>query len=68
MRLYVLNGQRVEALRQYERCRRILKNDCGVDPMPETSALYREIETGAVFSHINDERAIIVERRDEPAF
>jgi len=67
MRLYVLNGQRVEALRQYERCRRILKEDCAVDPMPETRALYDSIASGAVFGHMADQRALIIERQDAAA-
>ena len=32
MLLYVLNGQRREAIRQFERCVRILRNDCDVEP------------------------------------
>ena len=64
MRLYVLNGQRVEALRQYERCRRILKEDCAVEPMPETRALYDSIMSGAVFAQMDDERSIVIERQE----
>jgi DNA-binding SARP family transcriptional activator len=33
-------GNRAEALRTYERCRRLLAEELGVDPAPETEALY----------------------------
>ena len=43
MRLYVLNGQRALALRQYEICRRTLDKELGVPPMDETEVLYTRI-------------------------
>ena len=36
-------GQREAALAQYERCRRLLAADLGVEPLPETTALYERI-------------------------
>lgn len=36
-------GQRDQALRLFERCRNILVDELGVDPMPETLALYTKI-------------------------
>ena len=36
-------GQRESALKQFERCRAILKEELGIDPGPETEALYRSI-------------------------
>ena len=47
MRLLALDGQRAEALAQYERCRRILREELGVEPEPETAALYERIRDGA---------------------
>lgn len=43
MRLYVLNGQRAEALRQYETSARLLRQELSIDPMTETRALYQGI-------------------------
>ena len=43
MRLYMANGQRALAVRQYETCREILETELGLDPMPETLSLYEQI-------------------------
>lgn len=43
MWLYVLNGQRAQALRQYLEFRRWLKHELDIEPMPETRALYEHI-------------------------
>jgi predicted ATPase/DNA-binding SARP family transcriptional activator len=37
---YLAAGDRAEALAQYERCRAVLQRELGVDPLPETTALY----------------------------
>lgn len=43
LRSLARRGLRTEALAQYESCRRILQIELGVDPAPETVALYEEI-------------------------
>lgn len=43
MRLYVLRGEHAKALAQYESCRRLLQEELGVEPAPDTTALYRQI-------------------------
>ena len=43
MLLLARTGQRQAALLQYERCRRVLEHELGVEPMPETLALYEQI-------------------------
>lgn len=43
MRSLCLAGRRDEAIAQYESCRRILKAELGVEPMPETRALLEEL-------------------------
>jgi DNA-binding SARP family transcriptional activator len=43
MRLFVRNGQRTLALRQYEICRQTLHAELGVPPMEETEELYSRI-------------------------
>ena len=44
MRLFMRQGQRSLALRQYDECRAILAAELGIDPMPETKAVYRQIK------------------------
>lgn len=46
MRLYAADGARAEALRVYERCRRLLAEELGVPPSAETEALYVELLRG----------------------
>ncbi len=44
MELYTRDGQRAAALRQYRECVRLLDQELGVAPLPETVELYRQIE------------------------
>lgn len=46
MQLLVATGQRAAALAQYESCRQVLAAELGVEPMPATTALYQQIQTG----------------------
>ncbi|MBI5029356.1 MAG: tetratricopeptide repeat protein [Chloroflexi bacterium] len=46
MRLLALNDQRSTALAQYETCRRLLQQELGIEPSPETIALYEQIRDG----------------------
>jgi DNA-binding SARP family transcriptional activator len=46
MRLLALSGQRSAALAQYEACCRHLRQELGVEPEPETAALYERIRDG----------------------
>jgi DNA-binding SARP family transcriptional activator/tetratricopeptide (TPR) repeat protein len=46
MRLLALSGQRSAALAQYEACCRHLRAELGVEPEPETTALYARISNG----------------------
>lgn len=43
MLLLVQSGARAAALAQYETCRRLLVDEFGIEPMPETTALYEQI-------------------------
>ena len=43
MRLYLGNGQRALAIRQYEICRTTLDEELGIAPMEDTQALHRQI-------------------------
>ncbi len=46
MRILFLAGQRSAALTQYERCRRRLMDDLGIEPSAETKSLYENIRNG----------------------
>lgn len=52
MLLYVLNGQGAKALHQFERCADLLRNECGVEPIPETLELVAMIRDGTIFSRL----------------
>lgn len=55
MQLYAWNGQRSAALRQYRECVRVLDEELGVPPLPETTALYQSIIEGADHTLDRDE-------------
>jgi DNA-binding SARP family transcriptional activator/tetratricopeptide (TPR) repeat protein len=46
MRLLAWSGQRGAALAQYETCRQARADELGVEPAPETTALYQQIRDG----------------------
>jgi ABC-type oligopeptide transport system substrate-binding subunit/DNA-binding SARP family transcriptional activator len=46
MRLLALTGQRSAALAQYEKCRRLLETELGLEPLEETTTLYERIRQG----------------------
>jgi DNA-binding SARP family transcriptional activator len=48
MRALALSGQRSQALRQYEICRRALAQEMGVEPSPATTLLYERIREGKI--------------------
>ena len=50
IRLYVRNGHRALALKQYESCRAALEEELGVEPMEETRALCAELLSAATKS------------------
>ena len=45
--LFALEGQRVNALAQYEKCKAVLQAELGIEPAQETQALYTQIAQGA---------------------
>ncbi len=61
MRLYTLNGQRTEALRQYQECVRILDEELATLPEDETVRLYELIHNGGTPSNT------LIENRDNRA-
>ncbi|MCB0179102.1 MAG: tetratricopeptide repeat protein [Anaerolineae bacterium] len=59
MQLYTWSNQRTAALRQYEACRQILKEELGVQPSIETQTLYQRI-------HQNQENPIEPQPQPSP--
>ena len=64
--LYVMNGQRIEAYRLYQETCQMLREELGVDPMPETQALLNLIKDGKTapvlnFKNIHSERHKLLE-------
>jgi DNA-binding SARP family transcriptional activator len=47
MKLYLVNGQRTLAVKQYESCCSTLAKELGIAPMENTQALYTQIVTGS---------------------
>ena len=50
MRLYDRSGQRAAALRQYQTCRDLLREELGVEPSQETEDLYQEVKISTLVS------------------
>jgi predicted ATPase/DNA-binding SARP family transcriptional activator len=48
MLVYALNGQRSEALAQYQLCAQTLADELGLDPSPETQELYQKLISGEI--------------------
>lgn len=48
MQLFMLSGQRAQALRQFEHCRDLLRRELAIQPMRETLALYQQIADSAI--------------------
>lgn len=68
MRLLAQRGQRTAALAEYERCRRVLAEELGIEPSQETTTLYEQIrrETGGLGKQQEVETAVAA-GRDEIA-
>ncbi|NSW52597.1 MAG: hypothetical protein HPY85_08855 [Anaerolineae bacterium] len=53
MKIYVLNGDRSQALRQFQECERLLKTELGVPPEPATISLHEQILSGAFMAQLD---------------
>ena len=51
MQAYLTQGARGGAIRQYQRCRKVLRRELSVDPSAETEELYRQIIDGVAATH-----------------
>ena len=50
MMLHMLSGDRPAALQQYKRCVTVLNRELGIDPLPETRAVYTAIMSNQITS------------------
>ncbi|WP_432664046.1 BTAD domain-containing putative transcriptional regulator [Wukongibacter baidiensis] len=50
MKMYYLSGDRVAAMRQYERCGNLLRSELNISPMEKTNRLYQNIIAGQIHS------------------
>ena len=55
MRYYYLIGDRPAALRQYDSCARLLRDELGVDPMRETTELVTAVRNECAVARLRDE-------------
>jgi predicted ATPase/DNA-binding SARP family transcriptional activator len=58
MQLYAQAGQQAAALRQYEQCRQILRDELGAPPAAETTQLWERIRRGEISRIANRESKI----------
>lgn len=59
MRLYILNGQRAAAIRQYNLLHDLLRQEFAVEPMPAATDLRNRIIDGKIFENLESERQIV---------
>ncbi len=50
MKLYAIMGDRRAALRQFDYCQDVLKNELGINPVSETRAVYEAVFRERPFS------------------
>ena len=69
MLLLARDGQRSAALAQYETCRQVLQEELGVEPGPETTALYERIRDGKLSrQYENFSSPVPAKQRNEEIF
>jgi DNA-binding SARP family transcriptional activator len=56
--LYGLAGDRAAAMRQFERCVVMLERELGVDPLPETRAVYEAVRDGRLGDKTSEDRQL----------
>lgn len=67
MRAYALNGQRSEALAQFEKSRKLLAEELHIAPSTESEALLEQIKSGALKPKSKPTHAEASARTSEPA-
>lgn len=59
MKLFVLDNQPAEALLQYRRCETALRDELGIQPMPETQQVFRQLLLKTAASPLGDKLAAL---------
>ncbi len=67
MEAHAAAGNRAEALQVYERCRRLLAEELGAYPSPETSSIYRELLAAPALAEEAPAAPAAAEPEEEPA-
>ncbi|GJH13055.1 hypothetical protein CBA19CS11_29475 [Caballeronia novacaledonica] len=60
MRLHLLAGNRTQALREFQRCERVLMQELGVKPSRQTRALYESIRDGRIDDPLSERESIVL--------
>ena len=66
MQLLAYSGKRSEALAKYEACRKLFRDELGIEPSPATQALYEQIRSGDLARTRPPQRAIRGYQLEEP--
>jgi DNA-binding SARP family transcriptional activator len=45
MQAYIIKGNRPQAIKAYQKCADVLDQEYGIDPLPATKSLLKEIES-----------------------
>ena len=67
MEAHAAAGNRAEALQVYERCRRLLAEELGAYPSPETDSIYRELLAAPALAEEAPAAPAAAEPEEEPA-
>ena len=67
MEAHAAAGNRAEALQVYERCRRLLAEELGAYPSPETNSIYRELLAAPALAEEAPAAPAAAEPEEEPA-
>ena len=66
MRLFALSGQRAAALEQYQTCNKLLSEELGVEPGPQTQMLYEQIRQGLPLTVATPSSALSTSPQETP--
>lgn len=64
IKLYALSNQPAQAMAQYNQCQVVLMQELGIEPMPETQAVFRQVLLGAKIGPVEADRARTSPRLD----
>jgi len=62
MTLYALHGERGRALAEYQQLVRVLEEEIGAEPLPETQALFQSLQRGEFYLPVETPPAVVIRR------